>query len=276
MEAQTLAQQNKMGMWANMTEAEVASPSEPKKATEEVVTIKLSEIRNGSNCFAHIVGDEAVEVIEENMKIFTTRHGTSGAPCEARKNSVVAALFDAGNGKSWYRARVIEKRTNGTALVLYIDHGNLAAVPIRSHIRPLEMSLNTDRVPAAAKELRLGLIATRDLSEDDGLEAAHMLQSLAWGKNITCRIHGRDEEGKLFVTLYDPTKPKSINQHLVDAGVALAMKQRDVLAMGSKIDAGTLGLLPDLVEAQDIARKSRVGMWRYGDVGDDDDDDDHF
>lgn len=240
------------------------------KAKEETATIKLSEICDGSHFFFHVVGEEAAKVIDDSMKIFTKQNGTSGAPCDLKVGKIVAALFNDGSGKSWYRGKILEKRA-GKVKVLFVDHGNVATVPIASHLRPLDITLDTTRIPAVAKEAVLAAVKTRSLDDDDGLEAARLLQSAAWGKEVTARIFC-NHEGKLVVALYEIGNPVSINEELVTNGLARVAKPFEIENLSTRmINSENLSALAaDLRISESSARKSHTGMWRYGDVGDDD------
>lgn len=275
-DAQAAAQNNKVGIWS------VDRPVDEKKVVkavvkskEETISVRLSEIRTGSHFFYHKVGDEAVQAMDESMKLFTKEKGTQGAPSDVKVGRVLAALFDDGTGKSWYRAKVVERRGPGKVQVVFIDHGNAAVVPVATHLRPLDLTLGTDRIPPVATEAQLALTLTRGLEDDEGLDAARMLQSLAWGKDLSARLHAV-VEGKMVITLLVPGEDKSINEQLVAAGSALAAKQAAVDELTSRMlmdDNNTVvSLAADLQVAQETARKSRCGMWRYGDVGDDDED----
>uniref|UniRef100_A0A7S2UEN5 TNase-like domain-containing protein n=1 Tax=Attheya septentrionalis TaxID=420275 RepID=A0A7S2UEN5_9STRA len=271
-EAQTAAQNNRVGIWSLEQEKRTEAPSRSTlKAKEEIATVRLSEIRSGNHVFLHIVGSEAAKVVDESMKLFTSTNGTGGAPCDIKVGKVVAALFDDGTGKSWYRAKILERK-GPKAKVLYLDHGNVGMVSAAAQLRPLDPPLSTDRIPAVAKEAQLALIKVRSLDDDEGVEAARMLQQLCWGKNLTARIHC-EVEGKLVVTLSDAMDPTpTVNERLVSAGLARAPKPMDVEMVTSKMSDGQsiVSLADDLKAAQDDARKSRIGMWRYGDVGDED------
>lgn len=52
-------------------------------------------------------------------------------------------------------------------------------------------------------------------------------------------------------------------------GLARVSKRADRLA--AKLASGAANLVADLKEAQEGARRARLGMWRYGDVADSDD-----
>jgi staphylococcal nuclease domain-containing protein 1 len=268
-EAQMAAQANKVGVWSlEQPTTERATPKTVTKSKEEVVAVRISEIRSGNHFFFRTVGDESAKVMDDSMQLFTQNNGKRGAACDVKVGKVVAALFDG----SWYRAKILERRPNGTAMVLYVDHGNVGVVPISTHLRPLDLTLGIERVPAVAKEAQLALTITQSLEQDEGVEAAHTLQSLGWGKDLTARIFC-EYEGKLAVTLTNGNIT-SINEALVSSGLARVAKQSIVDDLQTRVvnSNGLLSLAAELNVAQDIARKTRSGMWRYGDVGDDDED----
>lgn len=295
-DAQLAAQKNRVGIWSVEqpeeavglvlftvhrlsaksrltlpTRLQKTSVQSATKSKTEVFTVKICEIRSGSHFFFRRVDDDSIRVVDESMKLFTKTNGTSGAPCDAKAGKVVAALFDDGTGKSWYRAKVVQRGDRGKVQVLFVDHGNEAAVPLATHLRPLDISLGTDKIPPVAHEAQLALTLTRPLDDDEGLEAARLLQRLAWGKELTAQKFC-DVEGKAQVTLKATDSP-SINEQLVSAGLARVAKQLAVDTFVARMaDKNTvLELVAELNVAQDAARKERSGMWRYGDVGDEDD-----
>ncbi len=280
MDAQSAAQKNKVGIWSVEPKEDITKKVIKSKYTERSINVCLSEIRNGSHIFFTMVGDDAASVIAESMKVFTSAHGTRGGPCEVKIGKVVAALFDDGNGSSWYRAKILGRKDKSRVSVLFIDHGNVATVPVSTHLRPLDVELSPNRIPAVAKEAVLALIHVRDLDDDDGLNAARMLQSRAWGKNLTAVIHC-ELDGRAILSLYGSDEvygqndsAKSINEELVAAGYARAAKRSEVDLLTTAVaDGSNLKLLVErLAAAQEDARKARAGMWRYGDIGDEDDD----
>ena len=240
------------------------------KAKEEMAKIELSEIRTGTHFYFTVVGNKAADVVQESMKIFTAEHGTSGAPVDLKAGKIVAALFNDGQTKSWYRAKILEKRI-GKVRVLFIDHGNVATVPIASHLRPLDLALGSDRIPPVAKEGILALTKARSLEEDEGVDAARYFQQIAWGKELTARIFC-ESEGKLAVALYVDDNSSSINEQLTCEGLARAPKPMDVSKLSdTMLNSENLTVLAsELNGAEASARKARRGLWRYGDVGDDD------
>jgi len=283
-DAQNAAQNNKVGIWSverPLDPKAAAMPVSKVKSKDQLFTVKLSEIRNGAHFFYHRVGDDALSVIEESMKVFTKTHGTGGGPCDFKAGKVLAALFDDGTGKSWYRAKVLGRKDQSRVSVIFLDHGNVANVPISTHLRPLDIELSTTRIPPVAKEATLALVHVRGLDDEDGIQAARFLQRTAWGKELTLIKHC-DLEGKAIVTLYDKKvlegrkdDAKSINEEMVAAGYGRAAKQSEVNALVASMVNGNsiVKLAAGLSVAQDEARKTRSGMWRYGDIGDEDPDD---
>lgn len=243
-----------------------------EKAEEKLVDIQISEICTGNHFFFRVVNDESAKVIDDSMKIFTDTNGTDGAPCEIKVGKYVAALFNDGSTKSWYRAKVIEKAAKGKVKVLFIDHGNIAAVSTATSLRPLDMSLGVDRIPAAAKEAQLALVKVRPIEEDDGIDAARMFQGVAWGKDLKARLHG-EIEGKVLLTLYESdVDSPSINEKLVSEGLGRVGKRHEIYEIMDRMgNSDSLSkLAKDLKEAQENARKSRKGMWIYGEIPEED------
>lgn len=275
-DTQTAAQAKKVGIWSLVQAAVVDNTPKAaaEKAKDELLSVRISEIRSGTHFFYHVNNDESAKTIDDSMKLFTSNNGIQGAPCDLRVNKVVAALFNDGSGKSWYRAKVVEKQAGGTkAVVLFLDHGNLATVPVATHLRPLDPSLGTDVIPPVAKEATLALTLSRPISDQYGLDCARKLQSLCWGKDLQIRTTGRDESGKQAVTIVTDSN-ESINEQLISAGLARVAKPAAVQALaGSMVNGSSvIKLAADLNVAQEVARKTRTGMWRYGDIGDDDED----
>jgi len=270
-DAQLRASNNRVGLWSVIPEKVEITVKPEVKAKEEMANIKLSEIRSGTHFFFNVDGEKAAMIVEDSMKVFTSEKGTSGAPVDLKVGKVVAALFDDGSGKSWYRAKILEKKI-GKVKVLFIDHGNVSTIPIRSHLRPLDVALEPSRIPAVAKEAVLALAKSRSLEEDDGVSAARFLQHVAWGKNLTAQIFC-ETEGKLAVVLYENGNTSSINEQLVHEGLARAPNKVAIDTLSAKMlnNGNLLTLARELNEAENAARKSRRGIWRYGDVGDDDD-----
>jgi len=108
----------------------------------------------------------------------------------------------------------------------------LISLPVATYLRPLDVILGTDRIPPVAKEAVLAAVKTRGLDDDDGLDAARLLQNAAWGRSL--RVFCRNE-CKLVVALYQPGNPVSINEQIVSNGLARVSKATEVEALCAKM-----------------------------------------
>jgi len=272
-DAQNAAQRNKVGIWSMERKLPEVKGAEPK-VKDSIRKITLSDIRSGRHFFYQTADDQAIKVMDESMRLFTSNNGIMGGPCDVRLGKVVATLFDDGTGKRWYRAKIIEKKARGKVTVLFIDYGNITVVPIATHLRPLDSAMDVTRIPAIAKEAELASIQVRPVDDDDGVDAARMLSSLSWGKKMSARIHCH-VDGKAMVTLTDPEDELgvSINEQLVLSGLAISAKKSEIFAMTNKMSDGqsVVKLAEVISRAQDSARKNREGIWRYGDIAEEDD-----
>lgn len=273
-DAQSAAEKNRIGLWS-LKKAEPETKVGASKAKETEIKVTISEIRSGRHFFFQQYGSEAVKVINESMKLFSEKNGLKAGPCDIRIGKVVAALFDDGSGKTWYRAKIIEKKIRQQVTVLFIDYGNTSVVPIATHLRPLDSALETVRIPPVAREAQLALIQVRPIDDEDGIDAAQKFSQVGFGKKLTARVHCA-LEGKHYVTLLDPDEESgtSINEELVASGLALSAKKDEFESMSAKMtdNSSLVKLSENIATAQDIARKNRIGMWRYGDIGEEDDD----
>lgn len=269
--AMEAAKLTKLKIWSLVSETDKVEVAKPTNGVpEEVKTVRLTDVTNGNKFYVNL-DREASSKVASAMAEFKEVNGVNPGPVEFKKNKLIAALFDDGSGPAWYRAKVIEKKANGGAKILYVDHGNVSAVTPKD-CRILDGNL--EAIPYAATECELALTKARDLEHDEGVEAARMLSSLCWGKDLTARIHGKDVNGGtgLAVTLYDPSEPKSINAQLVKAGLARIIRERDCQFFAKETQVeGVKELYKGLIDEQDEAKKARLGIWRYGDVGEDDD-----
>ncbi|EJK45269.1 hypothetical protein THAOC_36119 [Thalassiosira oceanica] len=269
-DSQSAAQNNRLGIWS----VKQVVKDEPKAKTfenaeDQLVNIQISEICSGNHFFFRVIGDDSSKVIDDSMKLFTENNGTSGAPCEIKPGKVVAALFKDGSTSSWYRAKIIEQTDKGKVKVLFVDHGNVSTVSPASQLRPLDMALGTDQIPAVAKEAVLAMTKVRSLEEEDGLDAARCLQGIAWGKDLKARLHG-ESDGQLLVTLFEgDAETSSINEKLVIEGLARVPNRKEMYDAG-RGNSSLNKLKKELQSAQDKARKMRKGIWIYGEIPEED------
>jgi len=133
------------------------------------------------------------------------------------------------------------------------------------------LDVGLDTLPAAAKEVNLALVKCRELSSDDGVDAARALSGMVWGKELTLRVHGK-AEGALQCTVYEVSDPTSINEKLVESGLARCISDKEAVYFARDTQLESVQELHrGCKDKQDTAKKARVGIWIYGDVGEDDD-----
>ncbi|CAM9650495.1 unnamed protein product [Chrysoparadoxa australica] len=269
--AQEEARSSKSNIWSVATSVAQEDKPEPKY-TAELVPVKLSDIVDGGRFFVKAAGDAGDKAVEKKLQAFKEEVGVKGGPCEVKRGTLLAALYDDGTGPAWFRAKVEGTASSGGLVtVRYIDHGNVAQVPM-SKLHALDRSHFT-ATPALAKECTLAFVKAPRLDEEWGNEAATVLQDV-WGKDILMQTLGHGEDGCPAVALYacelhitsHHCLGLSLNENLVAEGVArVASRSRPATPEGKK-------LVEKLKETQQAALKRRVAMWRYGDCGSDDED----
>lgn len=294
--AQESARSARRGLWEE--EEEEAEAEEEVRTTETVTRMTVSEVVDGVNVMMQADGDRSrLDRVQDYMQQLLEQHGTTPAPVETRKNSIVAALFtDEDGAVAWYRARVEgplsdeEKEAAGAASgagaggeklhkVLFIDYGNMDAVP-QSMMRPVGSS-TIAAIPPLARPCTLAFMRCKPIEDQRLGEAARAsLAALTLNESFRCRIHGRDASNRMRVTLlpvsdedsYPGVELMEQGFHRLsfiesrDAERRLADDPSDAVAVA---DAEYVKLLR---EAQDTAKKAGENLWEFGDVADSDDD----
>ncbi|OQS04612.1 nuclease [Thraustotheca clavata] len=263
LQAEEVAKKARVHVWKNFAENEEETTTKVavKRTSDEVLpVVRLSEITNATTFYIQNVSDRSVATIEEKMRDFTQQVGLDGKAFEIKKGVLCAALFDDGQGPVWNRARVEAKPTSGVQ-VKFIDYGNTEILP-PTRLRPLDPSLVHH--PAQAKECVLGFIKPFDTNAEFAGDAAHMLNDLAWGKNMTALVHGHDSNGRLSVSLL--VNNKNVTESILEQGVARVDRKAIRYA-----EPYQKAIVDKLVTAQESARRRRLCMWQYGDVESDED-----
>ncbi|CAH0474879.1 unnamed protein product [Peronospora belbahrii] len=241
--------------------AKAAQEKQVKTKDDVIPRVKLSEIISGTHFYIQNVGDRNCAAVEEKMKAFTRTHGLSGKAFEVRRNTVCAALFDDGDGPAWNRAKVEYVHPDGSARVRFLDYGNGTTVTA-NRLRPLDADVV--QFPPQAKEAVFAWIKPLAATEEFGSDAAMRLGEVAWGKTLSCRVHGTTDHGCMQVSLYLP-RGKSVSESLVEAGL-LRIDRKELRAALAHQKPVVDGLL----NAQEFAKKQRLCMWQYGDIESDD------
>ncbi|OMJ09806.1 hypothetical protein AYI70_g4411, partial [Smittium culicis] len=282
--AESIAKSARVGMWANYDEsaekakeAEILLASQSSKISAvpniEFIDLYISEMLDASNFYIQIAKKETLDELDLIMKELSIsgKQPVAGATKAPRNGELVSAKFPSDN--CWYRAKV-KKVIAGRECELYsIDYGNLETVPIEN-IRPLDSKLAV--LQPVAIESKLAFLKTPKGDYKD--EAFAMVAKSVQGKKLTANIESRSGLGNnqtLYLTLYDssiqsnPDISSSINSDIIRAGYATIDKKNSACLR----NPAAAEILSKLVAD---AKRSRNGMWEYGDIESDDEGNDRF
>ncbi|KAJ3417103.1 hypothetical protein HDV05_006962 [Chytridiales sp. JEL 0842] len=288
--AEKSAQDKKAGIWsirdplaeALAKEAAISTTDDDGKI-DESMEVYVSEIGNAGSLYIQVVSSE-LNRLETLMSDFADFHAQKSAqpiaPYTPKAGDYVSAKFSADD--AWYRARVKKVAENKTYHVIFIDYGNSETVP-SSRIRPLDAKFSVMNLAAQAKEARLAYVTVPDLDADWGDVAYEKIRDDTEGRKLVASIVGRNQStessGTVMQVVLSPSTTKrpdaSLNYGLVAEGLATldrnVEKRFNAKTKGITIEKGTKNeVIASLLEAQELARKQRNGLWRYGDfMGDD-------
>ncbi|KAG9295989.1 hypothetical protein G9A89_011841 [Geosiphon pyriformis] len=242
--------------------------SEEKEPQKEYVDVIVSEILSGGHFYVQIM-EGSVHALERLMSEFSLYHKNSAdnshEQFQPRVNEIVSAKFT--EDDQWYRARIKGFSPEAkTVDVTYIDYGNGETIPL-SRTRPIPP--NFSQLPPQSHEAVLSFLKVPAKEEDYGEEAYERFRDLAHNKQLVANIDFVDNKVR-HLTLYDPrisqSPEMSLNAELVRDGLALVDKKLRYVRVNSSI-------VKKLSEAQEQAKKDRLGMFEYGDVTVDEDED---
>lgn len=259
--AENLAKQAKRGVWVDYDEelerqkrqeafAKREAERSEKKKTESL-NVRITEIINGTNFYYQPLGEssDAANQSLEELKNATLADDDSFTP---KVGDLIAAKFD----EQWYRAR-LTAANDGKFRAFYIDHGNTSLVT-KADIRPLPEEYSEESLKAQANKAELAYISSPGTDDEIGVEAAHVFQDVAWGKELVATIENTDGEVS-HVILKDASSEESINEILLEEGLARLRVSRYEKSP----------FLKKLRTKENIAKENRRCIWEYGDIGSD-------
>ncbi|XP_021721217.1 ribonuclease TUDOR 2-like [Chenopodium quinoa] len=280
-QAEESAKRQKLKIWENYVEGQevVNGSSAPENRQKEVMKVVVTEVLGGGKFYVQKVEDQMVASIQQQLASLDIKEAPVIGSFNPKKGDVVLAQFSADN--SWNRAMIVNvprgdvQSPKDEFEVFYIDYGNQEVLPY-SRLRPLPPSVLS--VPGSAQLCTLAFVKVPSLEEDYGQEAAEYLSELTLNSSREFRamVEEKDTSGGkskgqgsgtvLLVTLVDVEASSSINAAMLKVGLARLekLKRWDSVERKSAID--------NLEEFQEEAKKSRSGMWQYGDVQSDDED----
>ncbi|CAG8432724.1 7051_t:CDS:10 [Diversispora eburnea] len=243
---------------------DINSSVNESETQKEYMDVVISEIISGGHFYIQIVNDN-IRSLEKMMSEFELYHKTTKdlEVTNPKTGQIVSAQFT--DDDQWYRAK-IKKIMNEkkSAEVIYIDHGNSEIIPL-SRIRPIPD--NFKQLPSQSQEAVLSFIKVPEREADYGEESYERFRDIVSNKQLVANVDYRDNN-LLHVTLYNPSQAQSpeesINHELVHDGLALINKKLPYIKRYKS-------LIQKFEESQEQAKKSRSGMFEYGDATLDDD-----
>ncbi|XP_010483859.1 PREDICTED: staphylococcal nuclease domain-containing protein 1 [Camelina sativa] len=275
------AKNQKLKIWENYVEGEevVNGNSTVETRQKETLKVVVTEVLGGGRFYVQSVGDQKVASIQNQLASLSLKDAPIIGSFNPRKGDIVLAQFSLDN--SWNRAMIVNGPRGAVQSpdekfeVFYINYGNQETVPY-SAIRPVDPSVSS--APGLAQLCRLAYMKVPSLEEDFGPEAGEYLHTvtLGSGKEFKAVVEERDTSGgkvkgqgtgtELAVTLIAVDDEISVNAAMLQEGIARIEKRRKWEPKDKK------AALDALEKYQDEARKSRAGIWQYGDIQSDDED----
>ncbi|KAF9529408.1 transcription factor [Crepidotus variabilis] len=277
-EAEEEAKKARKNIWGDYDEEavkaaaaaeEVKTDSGPLKS--EYIDIIISDVRvkNGFSFSVQILNTEGIAHLEKLMRDFAQHHRSSisvPAGFVPKGGDLVSAKFSDG---AWYRAKI--RRASALkkeAEVTFIDYGNQDIIPFSS-IRPLDPKFRS--LPGQAHDARLSFVKLAPPESEYHDEAISRFRSTCEGRKLIANTDHKDGQ-VLHLRLIDSQNPTSaedpwacINADLVAEGLASVDRK----------NCRYLQAYPQMVKklqsSVQEAKRSRAGMFEFGDVEEDED-----
>ncbi|KAG5456833.1 MAG: hypothetical protein BJ554DRAFT_3312 [Olpidium bornovanus] len=200
------------------------------------------------------------------MKEFSVYHSSekSDPSWKPKKGELVSAKYTSDD--SWYRATIRRLiPASNEAEILYVDYGNSEVVSL-SRIRPMPAEFGS--LPPQSRAASLAFVKIPGEETGYGNEACRRFHELVRDKQLVANVEARIAGG-MHLSLFDPAtstdRTATLNGELVASGLATV----DTATGHAKAN-------PDVIETlaalQEKAKKSRLGMWEYGDITADEED----
>ncbi|EAU91580.2 transcription factor [Coprinopsis cinerea okayama7 len=271
-DAEEEAKKARRNIWADYDAEAEAAPEATEEQDNtgplktEYIDIIISDVRTRNNFgfSVQILNTEGIASLEKLMRDFSLHHRSpiASPPGFTPKNGdLVSAKFSDG---AWYRAKIrraspIKKE----AEVTFIDYGNQDTVSF-SNIRPLDPKFRS--LPGQAHDARLSFVKLPKHDSDYYTEAVERFRSLCEGRKLIANVDHK-EGSTLHLRLIDPSDPAAaddpsacINADLVAEGLASIDRK------GCRYLTSYPQVLKKLQDSVLTAKRSRAGMFEFGDV----------
>ena len=279
-EIEAAAKETKAGLWKDWTPPVVqVTEEEDSEASmsSELVEVGVTEVLGGGRFFVQKLAGSKVSFVTDKLAELYDNEDTNRAAdgvFEPKVGDMVAAKFT--RDDKWSRAIVTGKRVGDKPVpVFYCDFGNEESLDF-NRLRPLrDSSITAGAIPPMANLCAFSGLKVPSVDSEYGFQAATFIGQTIANNAFFARINARER--------YPTTKPWDEESPVT---FALALFQEkdstesvavDILRAGfARVDARACRRLPSdfvqsLRDAQEFARRSRSGMWEYGDVDSDED-----
>ncbi|KAG8990818.1 hypothetical protein FRB90_001602 [Tulasnella sp. 427] len=269
-DAETEAKEAKRGVWKNyVEEAEVEVVEQDAGALKtQYLDVIISDVRTAPQFGFSVqtLNSEGIANLEKLMREFSLHHrGAIKSPpsFSPKPGDLVSARFSADN--SWYRGKIRKIVGKAEYDVVFIDYGNQETVSL-ANIRPLDEKFRG--LAGQAQDARLSFVKLLDASSDYFDDAIDRFRSICEGRKLIANIDAR-EGPVLHLRLIDPSDAgsptDSINTQLVREGLAVIDRK------GCKYLSSYAQIYKRLQDDTAEAKKSRSGMYEFGDISPEDD-----
>lgn len=258
-EAEESARKAKLKLWKDYTEEKVeddkaAEEDKVKERKENLLDVVVVEVTPELHFYAQRVdqGDTLTDLTNKMRAEIAASPPLAGSYTPKKGELCAAKYVD----DQWYRARV-EKVAGRDVMVMYIDYGNKATIPI-ANTAPLPSCFASEKPFAQEYALAFVRLPT---DEDYREEAVQELRFLSSNGEVTLRLNEEYRvSGLTHVTLRN-LDGEDIGRNMVAEGRVFFSKRREIRFKE---------LMEDYKTAEADARRGHKNMWEYGDVTEDD------
>jgi len=219
------------------------------------MSVTVTEVLDGGWFYVQIKSDELEQLqgLMEQLQRVEKKQPPGYSP---KTGDYSLAKFAEDN--QYYRAVIRGFTEKREYRVFYIDYGNTEVVPL-SYLAPIDEAFL--QLPHQAKECALACIRVPKTNEEFGREAALFFKDHVWGKSLWANVEYREQD-RSYVSLGDPSSHVLVNASLVRSGLARVEKRvhQSLIPMANK-----------LREEEELAKRSHLNIWQYGDISDDED-----
>lgn len=286
--AQERAQSRKIGIWSKeQEERPEPQASKASPVAREEVSVVITEMVGANTFYVQHTNEPRAQWIADQLKSLDLDASPS-PPGNLKPGALCLAKFDV--DKQWYRAKIrhvdLADPTTPKYDVFFIDFGNkgratnetlrvmpqaLSAVPPQAHAATLAFThipeeLRDDVGFAAMNKIAVltGSGSKELCGFKEGESRSAETETAAWGGKAAHAV-ATVLQLTLFPGEMSDDMSLSINGQIVADGLGKIKRSNEPLSSESK------KALEELEKVEKLARQDHVGIWEYGDIGDDED-----